>query len=97
VRYSALLLASVLVAPHLTVYDLVILAPALLLTADWLVERTPDASKRRLGNLLYFVYLLPLAGPLAQWTHVQLSVIAMAAALFMMARVGGSSGEISTS
>ena len=97
VRYSALLLASVLIAPHLTVYDLVILAPALLLTADWLVERTPDASKRRLGNLLYFVYLLPLAGPLAQRTHVQLSVIAMAAALFMMARVGGSSGEISTS
>ena len=30
-RYSVLLLASVLVAPHLTVYDLVILAPAFLL------------------------------------------------------------------
>ena len=28
-RYSTLLLASVLVAPHLTVYDLVILAPAI--------------------------------------------------------------------
>jgi hypothetical protein len=30
-RYSALLLATVLLAPHLTVYDLVILAPAFLL------------------------------------------------------------------
>jgi len=29
-RFSALLLASVLVAPHLTVYDLVVLAPAIL-------------------------------------------------------------------
>src|SRR5206468_2353312 len=33
-KYSVLLLASVLVAPHMTVYDLVILAPALVLLAD---------------------------------------------------------------
>ncbi len=35
IRYSALLFATVLVAPHLTVYDLVILAPAFLLLGDW--------------------------------------------------------------
>src|SRR5437870_990708 len=34
-RYSALMLATVLVAPHLTVYDLVVLAPVFLLMADW--------------------------------------------------------------
>lgn len=83
-RFSALLLATVLVAPHLTVYDLVILAPAFLLLADWLVQQPPDSSSHRLGTLLYLAYMLPLAGPLARWTHVQLSVIAMAVALFLI-------------
>ncbi len=90
-RYSALLLATVLVAPHLTVYDLVILAPAFLLLADWLVAHVPDSSSGMLATLLYFAYLLPLAGPLARWTHVQLSVVVMAAALFVVWRIVNSS------
>lgn len=96
-RYSALLLATVLVAPHLTVYDLVILVPAFLLLADWLVGHASDSSSRMLGILLYFIYLLPLAGPVARWTHVQLSVIAMAGALFLVWRIAGSSQLTSTS
>ena len=44
VRFAALLLASVLVAPHLTIYDLVILAPALLLLANWLPVNTRRQS-----------------------------------------------------
>jgi len=83
-RYSALLLASVLVSPHLTVYDLVILAPAFLLLADWLVAQPPTASTWRLGTLIYLTYMLPLIGPFARWTHIQLSVIAMAAALYLI-------------
>jgi hypothetical protein len=83
-RYSALLLASVLVAPHLTVYDLVILVPAFLLLADWLVGQPLTASTRRLGTLLYLVYMLPLIGPFARWTHVQLSVIAMATTVYLI-------------
>jgi alpha-1,2-mannosyltransferase len=98
-RYSSLLLATVLVAPHLTVYDLVILAPAFLLLADCLAaysandyQENADLANdlhtngtlsnnptRWLGTLLYLVYLLPLFGPFARWTHVQLSVVAMAA------------------
>lgn len=85
-RYSCLLVATVLVAPHLTVYDLVILAPALLLSANWLVEQPAHSSNRMLGTLLYFVYMLPLVGPLARWTHLQLSVIAMAACLYLLWR-----------
>jgi alpha-1,2-mannosyltransferase len=81
-RYSALLVTTVLVAPHLTVYDLVILAPAFLLLADWLIGQAPTALMNRLGTLLYFVYMLPLLGPLARWTHVQISVVAMAAVLY---------------
>jgi len=83
-RYSALLLASVLVAPHLTVYDLVILAPALILLADWVIGEPPNPSTRLLGTVLYLVYMLPLLGFFARWTRVQLSVIAMAAALYLI-------------
>jgi hypothetical protein len=91
VRYSSLLLATVLIAPHLTVYDLVILAPALLVTADWLVGELRESRRRGLGTILYFVYMLPLIGPLARWTHVQLSVIAMFASVYMMWKISGQS------
>lgn len=83
-RYSCLMFATVLVAPHLTVYDLVILAPAFLLLADWLIEHTSSESSNPLGMLLYLVYLLPLVGPFARWTHLQLSVLVMAACIYVI-------------
>ncbi len=83
-RFSALLLASVLVSPHLTVYDLVILAPALILLADWLVAQPPTRSIRRVGTLLYLVYMLPLLGPLTRWEHIQLAVVAMAVTVYLI-------------
>ena len=76
-RYAFLLLATVLVSPHLNVYDLVILAPALLLAADWAVGHPSDVHTPRLQRLLYFSYALPLAGVLTRFTHVQFSVVAM--------------------
>lgn len=89
VRYSSLLLATVLIAPHLTVYDLVILAPAFLLTADWLMTEASARPSWGLGTLLYLVYMLPLFGPLTRWTHVQLSVIAMAGCVYCIWRLTG--------
>ena len=86
-RFPMLLLATVLVAPHLTVYDLLILAPAFLLLADWLVAQPPSLSIRNLGTFLYLVYILPLPGPFTRRTHVQLSVIAMAASLYAIWRL----------
>jgi hypothetical protein len=76
--------ATVLVAPHLTVYELVILAPAFLLLADWLIGQVPTRSTRSLGTLLYFAYMLPLLGPFTRWTHVQLSVVAMGAIVYVI-------------
>jgi hypothetical protein len=84
VRFSALLFATVLVAPHLTVYDLVILAPAFLLLSDWLISMPMQAVKGQMGTVLYCVYMFPLLGPIARWTHVQLSVLAMSAVLFLL-------------
>jgi alpha-1,2-mannosyltransferase len=90
-RYSALLLATVLVAPHLTVYDLVILAPAFLLLSDWLIGQKAAQgagdSTFGLGTLLYLSYTLPLLGPFARFTHVQLSVVAMAGTVYVIWRV----------
>jgi len=83
-RYSALLLASVLVAPHLTVYDLVVLTPAFILLADWLVGQPRTPSTEWLGSLMYLVYMLPLLGPFTRWTHVQFSVVAMAATVYVI-------------
>lgn len=86
-RYSALLLASALVSPHLTVYDLVILAPALLLLADWLLANLNASDQLQIAILSYLIYVLPLIGFTARWTHVQLSVIAMAALLWILGRM----------
>ena len=84
-KYSALLVATILVSPHLTVYDLVILAPAILLLADWVAQRRAQSGT---GTLLYLVYVLPLVGPYMRWIHVQISVIAMTALLYLIGRVG---------
>lgn len=88
-RYSALVFATVLVSPHLTVYDLVILAPAFLLLADWLIAREPQEQGCPMGITLYAVYLLPLLGPYirlipVRWLQAQPSVIAMTLVVLMI-------------
>jgi hypothetical protein len=106
VRYSSLLVASVLVAPHLIVYDLVILAPVFLLLSDWILDRRPESvpsistspiltspistssiSTSRMNVVLYLLFLAPLAGgPIAQWTHLQLSVVLMSVLVYLIWR-----------
>jgi alpha-1,2-mannosyltransferase len=83
VRFSALLLATVLVSPHLTVYDLTILAPAFLLLGDWAVAQREQLFATRIQQLLYLCYPLFLMGPLTPITHLQLSVAAMTALLWI--------------
>jgi hypothetical protein len=85
VRYSGFLFATVLLAPHLTVYDLVILVPAFLLLSDWLVAQSDRSATSQLGLLLYLAFLLPLLGPVARWTHFQASVPVMAAIVYFLA------------
>jgi Glycosyltransferase family 87 len=87
-RFSALLLASILVAPHLTVYDLVILAPAFLLLSDWIAIQPAEPTTQQLKLLLYLAYALPLLGPLARWTHLQLTVPVMLAILYLLFQLG---------
>lgn len=86
-RFSALTLAAVLVNPHLFVYDLLVLAPALLLLADSALTTPLQANSSALKSLLYLTFLLPLFGPVSQWTHLQLSVPAMSALLLLLWRL----------
>ncbi|MFY9905471.1 MAG: glycosyltransferase family 87 protein [Terriglobales bacterium] len=92
-RYSALLLASVLVAPHLVVYDLVILAPVFLLMADWIIAQAriaqPPGSHclASMKVVLYVAYLAPLlSGPIARWAHLQISVVIMSGLVYVIWR-----------
>jgi hypothetical protein len=86
-RFSALILAAVLLNPHLYIYDLLALAPALLLIAEWALNNAQHPSTPALGILLYLAFTLPLLGPLARWTHLQLSVPAFAALLWTLWRI----------
>ena len=95
-RYSSLLFATVLLAPHLTVYDLVIVAPAFLLISDWIATQ-PDNATPRLKLLLYLAFALPLVGPLARWTHLQLSVLVMTAILYWIFELGRKTASLTTS
>ena len=88
-----MLLATVLVAPHLTVYDLVVLAPAFLLLSNWIAIQPDDSTTPQLKVLLYLAYALPLLGPLARWTHLQLSVPVMLFILLVLTQLGERSGE----
>jgi Glycosyltransferase family 87 len=85
-RFSVVLIATVLVAPHLTVYDLVILAPAFLLISDWSIANWQDFGMHAIGLLLYLCYVLALIGPLSRWTHFQISIPALFALLWLVSR-----------
>jgi len=92
-RYSSLLLASVLVAPHLIVYDLAILAPVFLLLSDWVIAQRPSSASY-MKVALYLGYLAPLAGgPIARWTHLQVSVVLMSVLVYMVWRASRPGAE----
>ena len=71
----------------MTVYDLVILAPAFLLLGDWALAQHEQLLASRMQQLLYLCYPLFLMGPLTRITHVQLSVLAMTALLWICWRI----------
>jgi hypothetical protein len=93
-RFSALTFAAALVNPHLYIYDLAALTPAFLLLTDWLIVNSHHPMKSPLAVLLYLAFLLPLFGPLAYWTHLQLSVVVFAAILWVLSRIATASHKL---
>jgi len=77
VRFGVLLLATMLVDPHLYVYDLMILMPGLLLLWDWAEGRADGWLRWGVRSLLAICYLAPLLGPLSNVIRVQSTVLVM--------------------
>lgn len=93
-RFSALILAAVLVNPHLFVYDLMVMAPVFLLLGNWSMENAYHPATPSLRISLYLAFLLPLFGPLARWTHLQLSVLVFLFLLSTLHRIATSSHKL---
>ena len=76
--FAAIVVAGLLVNPHLYVYDLVVLIVPLALVTGWLVT-TPDraAACVRLAWAALLIYWLPLVAPALGLLHVQLMAPAM--------------------
>ncbi len=91
IRMAALLLAMVLAAPHLYVYDLVLLAPAWIWLTDWYLAQ--PALPGAFARTLYVGYVAPVLTVVAQTIHVQLSVICFSALLWWLFTASSSAGS----
>jgi glycosyl transferase family 87 len=83
--FAIVVLAGLLVNPHLYVYDLVLLVlPLAVATARVLDAPIVDSRVRRLGVAAYTTYWLPLVAPALGLLHVQLMAPAMLWLLWML-------------
>ena len=73
-QFAVLVTAATLLNPHLYGYDLVVLAPAIIVAADWAVRRAGTPDGLTMTRLLVAIVLVPLAAPLAAVTRFQISV-----------------------
>jgi hypothetical protein len=91
-QFAAIVLAGLLIDPHLYVYDLVVLAVPLCLLASWLNEQA--GSPVALTALALF--WAPLVGPFAGLTHVQLTSPLLVIVLWQISQVEAPTAAAST-
>jgi Glycosyltransferase family 87 len=77
ISFALLLFATVLISPHTTVYDLVIVVPALMIIASRLVTREAADHVNLTMALVAAVFVLPLISHYSSVVHVQPTVICM--------------------
>jgi len=94
-RYGVLLLATVLVDPHVNPYDLVVIIPVFVLVAQWAITR--HRASGPLWSLLYLCYYLPALSFLPTKTHVQFSVIAMVVLMVVLTGLARSEQPVASS
>jgi hypothetical protein len=80
-RIAAVVVATVLLNPHLYIYDLVILAVPFAAIVRWLIDAPDTRSAPAIRVCLHLLWWAPLVGPLAILTRVQLTPILLAALL----------------
>jgi hypothetical protein len=86
VRFAAVVLAIVLISPHVFPYDLILLLPIYFLLGNWMAESTWTTDRRPLALLLCACYLAPLLSGLPPLVRLQFSVGAMAVLLVLLWR-----------
>ena len=92
-RFGALTLCGLLVSPHVYVYDLVLLTPALAWLGDWLLDA--PAESRPLRWSLALLYLWPVGGLiLTYYAGINAGPVIMLATLALTGRA--SQGAIAT-
>ena len=82
-RFAILLFCLLLVDPHVNAYDLILTAPAFILAAGWALERGERTTL--FWALLYLAFYLPAMSFIAERTHIQVSVLAVAALAYWLA------------
>jgi Glycosyltransferase family 87 len=87
IRLSAIVLAMVLISPHVNAYDLILLAPVFFLLTNWLVRSPGDSHGRALSIWLYILMAAPIVAGLPAVLRLQFSATAMAAILFLLWRI----------
>lgn len=86
-RYGVLVLATILVNPHVYSYELVVLMCAFFLIAAWMID-APGVNPR-LSLLLGASFYLPAFDSLTRYTHFQLSVPVLVALTVWLAIQAG--------
>ena len=84
VRLSGLVLAIILISPHVNAYDLMLVAPIAFMSANWLTLAARDGRGNALSIWLCILLAAPLAGRLPAMIRLQFSATAMVAMLFLL-------------
>ena len=95
-RFAVLLFATVLVSPHAFVYDLVILAPAMIILANWSLANAAHPFSPVTRVLLVAAWLAPAVGLLADVTRLQLSVLIFVALFYLTVTIDVESARSSS-
>jgi hypothetical protein len=88
VRIGAVMLAAVLVNPHLIVYDATVLALPLLWFGAYMQESAPTEDATRFWKTVYWLYAA-LFAPTAAAIGIQVSVVLMVAVMLIVMREAG--------
>jgi arabinofuranan 3-O-arabinosyltransferase len=91
-QFAALIVAATLIDPHVYIYDVVIIAPALIVALERARVLGATVAADAVRAAVYVLFGCLFLGPLSRITHLQLSVPVMAALLFAMTRATGAEG-----
>jgi alpha-1,2-mannosyltransferase len=84
IRFAAVILALILICPHVNAYDLILLCPLYFLLAECIADGAFETRRLALPLLLFASFLSPLLAALPAVIRLQFSVTAMAATLMVL-------------